>query len=172
MRGRFIDLTIGMNRKQRITLELDSDFQNEYDRLKNAELNIEINKHRKRRSLDANAYAWVLIDKLAAALSLDKAAVYKEAIRNIGGVTETVCVKERAAAKLVSAWEAHGIGWQTATMPSKIQGCINVVLYYGSSTYDTKQMSLLIDHLVYEAKELDIETMSPTELQKLIERNY
>jgi hypothetical protein len=129
---------------------------------------VEIKKHRKKRSLDANAYAWVLIDKLAEALSLDKAAVYREAIRSIGGVSEVVCVKEPAAEKLMSAWKAHGIGWQTETLKSKLEGCVNVVLYYGSSTYDTNQMSLLIDRLVCEAKELGIETMSPEELRRLV----
>jgi hypothetical protein len=52
-------------------------------------------------------------------------------------------------------------------MPSKINGCTNVILYYGSSTYNTAQMSLLIDHLVQDAKALGIETMTPQELEAL-----
>ncbi len=51
-------------------------------------------------------------------------------------------------------------------MPSKIEGCVNVVLYYGSSTYDTKQMSSLIDQLIFDAKELGIETATPQELAR------
>lgn len=170
VKGRLIDLSLGMNKLQRITVEVTEDFHEEYDRLKDGAVTVEIKRYRKRRSLDANAYAWVLIDKIAEALSLDKATVYKQTIRNIGGVSDTVCVTEQAADKLISAWATHGVGWQTETIPSKIEGCINVVLYYGSSTYDTKQMSALIDQLVYEAKELGIETMTPEELQLLIER--
>ena len=168
MRGRLVDLSFGMNRKQRITIEVDTDFREDFDRLKDTELDVEIKKHRNRRSLSANAYAWVLIDKIAAALSIDKEKVYSEAIRNIGGVSEIVCVRDSALDRLRASWAAHGIGWQTETMPSKIQGCTNVILYFGSSTYDTKQMSLLIDHLVQDAKALGIETMPPNELARLI----
>ena len=136
--------------------------------LRNADLDICVKKHRNRRSLDANAYAWVLINKLAEAMHLDKAEVYKNAIRAIGGVSDTVCVRQDALNALRKGWEAHGVGWQTDTLPSKIPGCINVVLYYGSSIYDSRQMSLLIDHLIQDAKALGIETMSPRELERIM----
>ena len=66
MRGRLVDLTIGLNRKQRVTVEIDRDFRADYDRLKDAELDVEIKKHRNRRSLSANAYFHVLVSKIAA----------------------------------------------------------------------------------------------------------
>lgn len=168
MRGRLVDLAFGMNRKQRITIELDEDFRASYDQFKDADINLTVKKYRKPRSKDANAYAWVIIDKIAEALSITKVEVYRRAIRDIGGVSEIVCVRDAAIQRLRDGWEHNGIGWQTETMPSKIEGCTNVILYYGSSTYDTKQMSTLIDHLVTDAKELGIETMSPEELASLI----
>ena len=124
-------------------------------------------QHRNKRSLDANGYAWVLMDKIAARMHIDKVEVYREAIKNIGGVSETVCVQDKAVDRLRQGWEQNGIGWQTDTMPSKLKGCTNVILYYGSSTYDTQQMSLLIDHIVQDAKALGIETMTPAELEAL-----
>ena len=136
--------------------------------LQNADLDICVRKHRNRRSLDANAYAWVLINKLAAAMHLDKSEIYRNAIRAIGGVSDTVCVRQDALNALRRGWEAHGIGWQTDTLPSKIPGCINVVLYYGSSIYDSRQMSLLIDHLIQDAKALGIETLPPRELERML----
>jgi hypothetical protein len=166
MRGHLIDMSVGLNDRQRVTLEILGDFRCEYDRLKDGEVSFEIKKYRKRRSLDANAYAWVLIDKIAEAIAADKTTVYREAIRNIGGVSETVCVQGQAADKLRSAWESKGIGWQTETMPSKLDGCVNVVLYYGSSVYDTGQMCQLIDHLVSEAKGLGIETATPDQIAR------
>ncbi len=166
MRGRLIDLSIGLNRKQRLTIEVDRDFREDYDRLRDADLDVEIKKHRNRRSLSANAYAGVLVDKIAAAMSLSKEDVYREAIRHIGGVSETVCVRDAALDKLRSSWSSHGIGWQTELMPSKIPGCTNVVLYFGSSTYDTKQMSLLIDRLVEDAKGLGLETDTPEQIAR------
>lgn len=168
MKGRLIDLSIGMNRNQRITVEVDSDFRKEFDRLKDHEVSIEIKKYRKKRSKDANAYAWVLIDKIAAALSVDKEEVYRNAIRSIGGVSEMVCVLDSAVDRLREGWEKQGLGWQTEVMESKLPGCKNVILYFGSSTYDTKQMSLLIDRLVQDAKALDIETLPPDKLEQMI----
>lgn len=167
MKGRLLDLSVGLNRKQRLTLELDSDFRESFEQLREAELDIEIKKHRKRRSLDANAYAWVLIDKIAQVMQIEKKQIYREAIRNIGGVSEVLCMQEEAVDKFCRSWAEHGIGWQTEVMPSKIAGCSNVMVYFGSSTYDTKQMGALIDQLIQDAKELGIETLSPDELSRL-----
>ena len=108
-----------------------------------------------------------LMDKIADRMHIDKVDVYREAIKSIGGVSETVCVQDKAVDRLRQGWEQNGIGWQTDTMPSKLKGCTNVILYYGSSTYDTQQMSLLIDHIVQDAKALGIETMTPAELEAL-----
>ncbi len=167
MKGRLLDLSVGLNRKQRLTLEIDGDFRQEFDNLHEADLDIEIKKYRQKRSLDANAYAWVLIDKIAKVMRIEKKQVYQEAIRNIGGVSETVCVQAAAVDRLCSSWAAHGLGWQADVMPSKLEGCSNVVLYFGSSTYDTRQMSALIDQLVQDAKALGIETLPPNELSRL-----
>jgi len=126
-------------------------------------------KAKKRRSLDANAYAWVLIDKIAAVMRLGKEEVYRNAIRDIGGNSEIVCVPDKAVDTLRRCWEKNGLGWQMDTMPSKLPGCTNAVLYYGSSAYDTKQMSVLIDRLIQDAKALGIETMPPDKLAGLLE---
>lgn len=130
---------------------------------------VTIKEHRERRSLDANAYAWVLLDKLAEKLQLAKTELYRSYIREIGGNSETVCVLKDAADKLCSGWAHNGIGWLTDALPSKIDGCINVVLYYGSSTYDTAQMSRLIDLIVQDCKAQGIETMTPQQLAALME---
>lgn len=130
---------------------------------------IEIKEHRNRRSLDANAYCWVLCDKLAQHTRLPKTEIYRRAIKEIGGVSDTVCVKEVAADKLCKTWEANGIGWMTERAESKFRGCANITLYYGSSTYDTAQMSRLIDNIIQECKDAEIETMTPMELAQLME---
>ena len=56
----------------------------------------ELKKTAGKRSLTANAYAWVLIDKIAEALRRDKTQVYRDAVKNIGGVSAVVCVQEKA----------------------------------------------------------------------------
>ena len=124
----------------------------------------EITKVKKRRSLDANAYAWVLIHKISDVLHRESTEVYRDHIREVGGASETVCVKDSAAETLVKIWQQRGLGWQAETFPSKLNGCTNVILHYGSSAFDTRQMSQLIDNLVQDAKALGIETMTEREL--------
>ena len=138
------------------------------DEFRELDISAELKKWRNSRSLDANAYAWVLIGKIAEATRQGKTDVYRAAIREIGGNSTTVCVQDKAVESLREGWQRNGIGWITDTMPSKLDGCTNVILYYGSSEYDTKQMSTLIDHLITEAKELGIETLSPTDLERMM----
>ena len=67
MTGRLVDISFSLNRKQRITLEVDSDFRNLWDKLNQEPLlDIEIKKHRNKRSRSANAYFHVLVNKIAA----------------------------------------------------------------------------------------------------------
>ena len=137
--------------------------------MKDKKYEVTIKEFRQRRSLDANAYCWVLLDKLAEAFREPKEKIYRSYIKEIGGVSEIVCVKNEAVEKLCEGWEHNGIGWQTDTLPSKINGCTNVVLYYGSSTYDTAQMQKLTQLCVEDCKLQGIETMTPSELAMLNE---
>lgn len=168
MIGRIIGLAFGLDGKQQLTLALEDDFKPQYDRLVGKDLDIAIKPYRRRRSLDANAYAWVLIGKIAAAVGMSRESIYREAIRQIGGVSEIVCVKDEAVDKLRRSWAKNGIGWHTETLPSKLEGCTNVILYFGSSVYDTVQMSALIDRLMTDARELGIETMTPAQIENLM----
>ena len=131
---------------------------------------LEVKEHRKKRSLDANAYAWVLINKIADALRITPIEIYRQAIQNIGGNYEVIPIKAEAADHFKRVWEAKGLGWPCVDMgKSKIEGYRNLRAYYGSSTYDTRQMSQLIDNLVQDCKALDIETMTPDKLALLME---
>lgn len=167
-KGRLLDLTFGRDGKQRLTIELDADFRTEFDELHETDVDITIKKHRNKRSLDANAYAWVLIDKLAERLNTSKVEVYRNAIRNIGGVSDVVCCLNGSVGRMKEIWKRNGIGWQVEEIESKIPGCTNLVLYKGSSVYDTRQMSQLIDSLVQDCKAIGIETRSPEEIESLL----
>lgn len=133
------------------------------------EIAVELSKPRKKRSLDANAYAWVLMDKLAEKTGIAKEDIYREAIRNIGGNNAPLCMPEKEVEVFCEIWHKNGLGWLTEVTDSKIDGCRVVFAYYGSSTYDTAQMARLIDRIVQDCKEQGIETMPPKELEALIE---
>ena len=95
--------------------------------------------------------------------------IYRALVRDIGGNSTTICAQNKTVDKLRENWQANGLGWITDTLESKIDGCTNVVLYYGSSTYDTVQMSRLINLLVQECKAQGIDTKTPSELAALME---
>ena len=163
-----IDFVTG---KAKLTLEVNEKqtAKQMFDELRGCEkLSIKISQYRKKRSLDANAYFWVLADKLAAKLNIPKEDIYRAAIKDIGGNSETVCVKNKAVERLCKGWARNGLGWQTDTFPSKLEGCTNVILYYGSSTYNTAQMTLLINNIIDDCKEQGIPTMTPEETRDLL----
>ena len=147
---------------ERNDFELLVDEMREKDRL-----SIEVKPYRERRSLDANAYFWVLCDKLAEKLHKAKTEIYREYIKDIGGVSETVCVKNNAVERLCEGWSKNGIGWQTDTFESKIEGCTNVILYYGSSTFSTSQMSALLDLIIQDCTEQGIAVETPNQIAEM-----
>lgn len=171
MKAKLVDLTISLDGKQRLTVELDGDFRDTFDELHDNDVDVTVKKYYKRRSLEANAYAWVLIGKIAEKKHLKKTEVYRNAIRDIGGVSELVTIKKAGFRRLQEQWMKNGIGWQVDDIGSKIPGWTNVILYYGSSSYDTNQMSQLIDSLVQDAQSLGIETKPPEYIESLL-REY
>ena len=159
------------SQKMQVTLELNerNGTMDMLDELKSHEkLTLKFGKFKKKRSLDANAYCWQLIGKIAEKTRVPKDEVYRQAIKEIGGNYDVVCIKEEAAESLMSAWARNGIGWQSDTMLSKLDGCTNVILYYGSSTYDTDQMSRLIENIIQDCKALGIEVKPEAEVNSLL----
>lgn len=149
---------------RRIAFELAPEMQS------GKQFDMEIKRHRERRSLDANAYCWVLLDKLAAVLRVPKTEIYRDLIQNIGGNSEIIPIRQEAVETFCQAWERNGCGWITVrTGTSKLKGYENIIVYYGSSVYDTAQMSRLIDLLVQECREQGIETLPPDKLAMMQE---
>lgn len=170
MIGRLKDLTRSRDGQWVISFSTPENFSAAFDELSGKDIDIEIKQARKHRSLDANAYCWVLIDKLAEKTGLRKTDVYRHAIKEIGGVSDTICVMDKAVDRLREGWEKNGIGWQTDTMPSKVPGCTNVILYYGSSVYDSKQMAALTQSLIQDCEAVGVSTISEEQAQKMLGR--
>ena len=137
---------------------------------KDKRYNLEVKEFRKKRSLDANAYAWVLIHKLAEAMRITPEEVYIQQIPNVGNNYTPMCVREQDVERFKKSWQGNGIGWPVKDLGmSQVPGCRNLMAYHGSSTYDTQQMSRLIDLLVQDCKARDIETLPPEKLELLKE---
>lgn len=131
----------------------------------------DIKKDRAGRSLNANNYMWVLCQKISEAVgSIGKDDVYRQAIRQIG-LFDYLPIRNDALDEFRRRWESKGTGWLAdVDRESKMDGYTVLCCYYGSSTYNTKEMSAVIDYLVAQAQDLGIETMTPEELSKLIGR--
>lgn len=154
--------------KAKITLFTDRFVLNNINDLLDKELNCKLVRFRKKRSLDANAYFWVLVDKLAASVNAPKEEIYRNYIRNIGGNSISGCYRNQDVDKMCRGWNEKGLGWQTETFESKVSGCTNITFYLGSSEYDTEQMSRLIDLCVQDCKAVGIETATPEEIDKML----
>lgn len=172
MTGEIKDISIDyITNKPKITLLINErDCLNSLENIKDDKLSIEIKKWRKNRSLDANSYCWVLCDKIAKELSKEsivtKEQIYKDAISQVG-TFEPMIIEEKAYDNFKRIWEKQGLGFIVQEVSRKDK-CIKVHCYYGSSTYDTKEMSLLIEILIELAKSLNIETKPQAELDSLL----
>ena len=163
VKARLIEILPLQKGKYRYVIESDKTSE-ELDGLLSSEVDVEIRKHRERRSLDSNAYCWVLLNKLSEKLNIPAVDIYRDMVRNIGGNREFVCVQDKAVEKLINGWQRNGIGWVTDTFPSKIEGCTNVILYYGSSEYDVDQMRRLTELVKQECDQQGIETDTPDQI--------
>lgn len=128
----------------------------------------ELKEHRERRSLDANAYMWQLLDKLAVVLDTTKEELYLGYVRRYG-IFKDFHLEEGQHETFRKAWQMLGTGWPTELVDYDGDKYV-VRAYYGSSQYNTKQMSRLINAVVEDCKEQDIETLTPCELARLIDR--
>lgn len=135
---------------------------------KDKEYTVELKQYRKKRSLDANAYMWTLCDKISQVVpETTKEDVYRDAIHHVG-VFETFPLKDDAVERWIERWQTNGTGWISEVLhKAKTPGYTIVISYYGSSTYNTKEMSRLIDNVVMTAKECGIETLTPDELEQM-----
>ena len=121
----------------------------------------EVKEHKFKRSLNANAYAWQLIGQMADVLLNDKEGIYIMMLKRYGQ-SEIISVLEDAdISDYVKYYEILG--------ESVLNGknFIHYRIYKGSSQYNTKEMAVLIDGIVSEAKELGIETLPPDEIKRL-----
>lgn len=139
-------------------------------------LDIEIKKHRRKRSLDANRYYWELASRLAESLHVSKPYIHNYLLRRYGQIE---MIDEQAVYIVIPDTESaqksvdEAQTYHLKPTPQVKQGKGSTMyrtymMLKGSSEYDTKEMSHLIDGLVSECKEMGIETLSPTELERMM----
>lgn len=171
------------NGRIQLTFEFEKDVSGCLDEIKDGILTIVVKKFRKRRSLDANAYYWQLLTKLADKLKISNPCMHNILLRRYGQL-------EEIGGKLVylilpdtedgenRALEAETYHIKPTTeVNTGVDGTTyrTYKMLRGSSTYDTKEMSRLIEGLVAECREQGIDTLPPEEFNRMMdmyEKNY
>ena len=127
----------------------------------------EIVEHKQKRSLDSNAYLWVLLQKIAEKIHNTKEETYREFIKDYGQF-EILPLREDTVETFINAWTKKGLGWICEEIgDSKFRGYKNVIAYYGTSCYTSDKFSKLLDAVIEEAKEMGIETLTEEEIRRM-----
>lgn len=122
-----------------------------------------IDHKKKKRSLNANSYAWLIITEIANKLRISKEEVYLQMLKRYGQSSVISIVSEAVPVFMKSVKYAEEFGKGTVNG----KDFTHIKVYMGSSEMDTKEMAILIDGIVSEATELKIPTMTPSEIEKL-----
>ena len=128
----------------------------------------EIKECKKKRSLSCNAYCWLLLGEIANEIGRTKEEIYRDYIKN-KGIYRIITMNNEAVPTFIKVWSERGLGWVCETSETNKEELTDVIAYYGTSSYNTKQMSNFIDYVVQEAKNLGIKTKEDYEIEKLIE---
>lgn len=169
MRAWAVNKSFDMQNRPLITLRVADRTYLNSEFLDGRELDLSLKEFKPRRSLNANAYMWALIGKIAEAMRISQDEVYHKVLCDYGtfdtdgGVTQILSI--RADAKLTGWLYVHTKPIKTVDLEGK--KFTHYALIKGSSDYNTKEMSFLLDGVIYEAKELGIEVMTPEELERL-----
>ena len=163
--GRIVGANIDYKtNKPCLTLEVNerNDFEALVDEMKDKDkLSIEVKPFRQHRSLNANAYAWLLIGKIADVVRASKDEIYLKLLK-LYGQSELISVLSHVPiGNYIKYYEEAG--------ESKLNGknFTHYRVYKGSSEFDSREMSIFIDGVVSEAKELGIQTETPNQIAEM-----
>lgn len=164
------EIMFAANGDLKVILTAPRVYAKEFDSLpKGKELAVQIKEYRKKRSIDANNYFWLLCDAVAQKIDSTKEEIYRQKIKEYG-VFEIVPIKAEAVESFKAKWSKNGLGWFCEDMDGcKLEGFKRVMVYFGSSSYNTAEMQRLINSIVSDCHELGIPTMTPKEMQRLCE---
>ena len=149
-----------------LTLEINEEPTNDINNLSMCEkLSISIKKFFKKRSLDANALMWACLGEIAVALKTDKWSMYLQMLARYGKFTY-ICVKENAVEAVKKQWrECEEVG----EIDINGQKAVQMICYFGSSTFNTKEFSDLLDGIISEMEEMGLQPPTSKEMQRALE---
>ena len=170
MKGKVFEILELKNNTYRVSIDITGcEDLNNVAKLKEEQAlcNIEIKKHREKRSLNANAYCWVLIEKIAEKMGKSKEEIYVRMLQDYG----TIATDSDGRKVIFSLREDIDVSkyfkYYKELGYSKDKKFKHYYVIKGSSEYDTAEMKHFIDGIVQDCQMLSIETMTPEEIAKL-----
>lgn len=135
------------------------------ENIQDEKLSIKAVKYREKRSRDANAMLWACIGEIASVLKIDKWEVYLRMLKLHGQYTY-ICVKPNAVEAMKAQWrECEVVGNVNINGTESVQ----MLVYFGSSTYNTKEFSDLLDGVINEMKEIGLDTPPSADMKRALE---
>lgn len=166
MKARIYNLDIDFETdKGKVVLEVDKRQLGLLEKLKDTELEVTIKEYKEPRGNQSNSYMWVILQEMADLTNTSKEELYKKYVRE-KGLFRIIQVNNSAVNTMRKIWHERGLGW-LSEIYKKEEDNTELILYYGTSSYDTKQMSSFIDYIVQDAKELGIDTTTLEEQERL-----
>lgn len=152
--------------KYNITFELDEGNISDVDNIKDDKLRIVAKKYRAKRSLDSNAYAWHLMQRLAEKCNTTKNEIYIRCLQRYSRSFTHMIVHPEVIPKLEEQYRVV-VDLGDVLVNGKLGRQVQV--YFGSSTFNTKEMSVFLDGIISECKDLGISTLPQSDIDKLNE---
>lgn len=130
----------------------------------------EVKEVKKKRSTNANNYFWKLLQELCEVQNLDTIEEYRKRVKELG-IFRRFRIEPKDVKTFEIMWQDKGIAWFCEIADTEYIGNVEFKIinaYYGSSSFNSKQMSRLIDNLVQDCQAIGIETKSKTEIDALL----
>lgn len=152
-------ISFSLDNRIEVTFTIDKSNLKQLQKLEDKQYVVEIKRYIKKRSLSQNSYLWVLLDELGKKLQMSKEEVYKKYIADYG-VFEIIPIKNDAVKRFVKSWCENGLGYLCKDMgESKVKGFTNLMVFYGTSSYNTQEMTRILEAVIMDCEEMDIDTM-------------
>ena len=166
LKGKFKVLGFdGHNLNTLMTFQDAKNSLSEVEALADIDVSVTLKKYTNKRSLNANALLWKCLGDIATALRTDKWQVYLQMLKRYGKYTY-ICVKPNVVEAIKNQWrECEEVG----EIDINGQKAVQMLCYFGSSTYDTKEFSVLLDGVISEMREIGLSTPIDEDLERALE---
>ena len=165
------DITLNLDGSVNLIFKTSKGAIKDFDKLNTNEVMLEIKEFHPKRSLTQNSYMWALINQLADKMHDTSENIYRHFVRDYG-VKDYILVKDSVIDTLILRWEKRGIGWFSEVMrKGKLEDTTTLIVYYGSSSYNSKEMARLIDAVIESCEENEIPTLTKIEFNNLRNEN-